>query len=743
MATPEKYSHIDFTPPQGVKKEAEYGLKLRREYGRGGTAVGIARARDLANGVKLSPSTLRRMKAFFDRHQSDEKAEGFFKGDKGWPSNGLIANKLWGGPNGYAWARKVVEQMNAADEKEGRDLRPYGSSHGMKPNVYVVHGAPGSGKQDYVAKHKGENDVVFDFYKVMSALSGGGRNEKLVSYCLDIRNLILKKALSGSNDCKTWIITTNVSDEMKRQLSDIPTKYVHVESTKDECLRRIEGEPDAEELRKVIEEYFAEERRATEPPGVERRFLGNFSHVEKADPELLRVERRADPSTGKPRTYVVGYAARFHKDSLLLGDFVERIAPEAFDIVEKREDSEGQPLQTRCLFNHSPDHLLGRFPTTMRLIVDTKGLKYECLLPESRQDLAELIERGDLRGSSFSFVVADGGEKWTTENGRSIRTVTKIKSLLDCGPVTYPAYGDSTVAVAKRSYQHFVAEGVKKVESRSEIKERAAIVKKEMAEFLTERRAFCPTGEGGGLDNSCGAGGGKGSAKKEPSPEAEKESFSSKASRIGAVMGAAGGLAGGVAGVVGGAAGGWIGGKVFGSLIDAAVSVAEFFGNVNGPKGKRYQAIKESAGVSDEQIKKVADIMTNGEVKYSSFAADGKTLMIETHNGGHAFITASSIFGDKPKGASVFFSFQDGGTNLDTVEKSAKALNAKHVAVEAWRDEDVKTLSSKGYKLVAKSPGGYSSSKGVFEKKISRPKTSRRSASVARETVAFLKARRG
>lgn len=514
MATPEKYSHIDFTPPQGVKKEAEYGLKLRREYGRGGTAVGIARARDLANGVKLSPSTLRRMKAFFDRHQSDEKADGFFKGDKNWPSNGLIANKLWGGPNGYAWARKVVEQMNAADEKEGRDLRPYGSSHGMKPSVYVVHGAPGSGKQDYVAKHKGDDDVVFDFYKVMSALSGGGRNEKLVSYCLDIRNLILKKALSGSNDCKTWIITTNVSDEMKRQLSDIPTKYVHVESTKDECLRRIEGEPDAEELRKVIEEYFAEERRAAELPGVERRFLGNFSHAEKADPELLRVERRADPSTGKPRTYVVGYAARFHKDSLLLGDFVERIAPEAFGIVEKREDSEGQPLQTRCLFNHSPDHLLGRFPTTMRLIVDDKGLKYECLLPESRQDLAELIERGDLRGSSFSFVVADGGEKWTTENGRSIRLVTKIKSLLDCGPVTYPAYGDSTVAVAKRSYQHFVSEGVKKVESRSEIKERASLIKKEMAEFLTERRGFCPTGPGGGVDNSCGAGGQQGNGEK-------------------------------------------------------------------------------------------------------------------------------------------------------------------------------------------------------------------------------------
>lgn len=114
---PAKYSHIDFVPPKGAQEEAKRGLEWRREFGRGGTAVGIARARDLANGTRLSPSTMRRMKAFFDRHEVDKNGKGFSPGEEGFPSNGRIAWALWGGDPGYAWARKVVAQMNSADEK--------------------------------------------------------------------------------------------------------------------------------------------------------------------------------------------------------------------------------------------------------------------------------------------------------------------------------------------------------------------------------------------------------------------------------------------------------------------------------------------------------------------------------------------------------------------------------------------------------------------------------------------------
>ena len=112
---PSRYDHIDFTPPQGARDAAESALRVRAEKPeseRGMTAVGIARARDLIAGKTLSPKTVRRMLAYFQRHEVDKRGETWSERGKGWQAwNG------WGGDAGYAWARKVVRQMDAADEK--------------------------------------------------------------------------------------------------------------------------------------------------------------------------------------------------------------------------------------------------------------------------------------------------------------------------------------------------------------------------------------------------------------------------------------------------------------------------------------------------------------------------------------------------------------------------------------------------------------------------------------------------
>lgn len=117
-----KYDHIDFTPPEGVRAEAKRGLEWRDEHNRGGTAVGVARARDLSNGAKISPETVGRMSSYFARHEVDKKGEGWSPSQKGFPSAGRIAWALWGGDPGKAWAAKLSKQMESADKTERQSM---------------------------------------------------------------------------------------------------------------------------------------------------------------------------------------------------------------------------------------------------------------------------------------------------------------------------------------------------------------------------------------------------------------------------------------------------------------------------------------------------------------------------------------------------------------------------------------------------------------------------------------------
>lgn len=98
-------------PNEAMKTEAQRGLDWRREFGRGGTEVGIARARDIVNGVDLSDDTIGRMVSYFARHEVDKEAEGFRPGEEGYPSNGRIAWALWGGDAGKTWSEKEYAKI--------------------------------------------------------------------------------------------------------------------------------------------------------------------------------------------------------------------------------------------------------------------------------------------------------------------------------------------------------------------------------------------------------------------------------------------------------------------------------------------------------------------------------------------------------------------------------------------------------------------------------------------------------
>jgi HK97 family phage prohead protease len=186
---------------------------------------------------------------------------------------------------------------------------------------------------------------------------------------------------------------------------------------------------------------------------IERRSLA-IDEVESAVP-LLAVESRSEDD-GSEREYVVGYAAKFGVLSLDLGDFVERIDPGAFGIVAERRGRK-KPLETRALWNHDPNYPLARYPGTLKMSVDDVGLRYEFPVPDTTygRDIASNIRAGIVKGSSFSFTVPSGGDLWAVEDGRSVRTIQRVDSLIDLGPVCFPAYPDADVTIAQRSYDAF------------------------------------------------------------------------------------------------------------------------------------------------------------------------------------------------------------------------------------------------------------------------------------------------
>ena len=170
--------------------------------------------------------------------------------------------------------------------------------------------------------------------------------------------------------------------------------------------------------------------------------------MEKRHATNQRVEIRREEN--QPAT-ISGYAAVFYRadqpgtEFRLADDYVERIQPGAFDNALKNADD------ARALFNHDSNQVIGRVSSgTLRLNVDEVGLRYQIDLPDTQlgRDVATIIERGDVSGSSFAFAVNDKGSEVTRDGEQMVRTITDV-SLFDVGPVTYPAY--QATSTAKRN----------------------------------------------------------------------------------------------------------------------------------------------------------------------------------------------------------------------------------------------------------------------------------------------------
>jgi hypothetical protein len=97
-----------YRPTQAMQRNAQRGLDLRARStpsARGGTAVGLARARQFASGSAVSLETVKRTFSFLSR------AETYYQPGRNTP--GTQAYLLWGGPAGLTWARRILASQSA------------------------------------------------------------------------------------------------------------------------------------------------------------------------------------------------------------------------------------------------------------------------------------------------------------------------------------------------------------------------------------------------------------------------------------------------------------------------------------------------------------------------------------------------------------------------------------------------------------------------------------------------------
>jgi uncharacterized protein len=165
-----------------------------------------------------------------------------------------------------------------------------------------------------------------------------------------------------------------------------------------------------------------------------------------------KVEIRAD-AEGEPRK-IVGYAVKWGEESVpIWGMFKEKFERGAF--------SESLNDDVIAAWNHNYSEILGRTPTTLKLEEDEIGLRYEITPPKWAEKYIETIERGDVRGSSFTFVAEI--DEWDETGEMAVRTVKKAK-LYEVSPVIFPAYPTSEAGVrsAEKVFEQYKASKQKK-----------------------------------------------------------------------------------------------------------------------------------------------------------------------------------------------------------------------------------------------------------------------------------------
>lgn len=134
--------------------------------------------------------------------------------------------------------------------------------------VFLVYGAPLSGKTTWVQDNKGDDDYVVDMDNIWQCITGGKRYYKpnrLKAVAFKIRDAELDavKYRLGKWSNAYVISSSSLPSERERIASEIGARVIHIDTKEDECIKRLIKNPEGrniDEWKGYISEYFRKEK---------------------------------------------------------------------------------------------------------------------------------------------------------------------------------------------------------------------------------------------------------------------------------------------------------------------------------------------------------------------------------------------------------------------------------------------------------------------------------------------------
>jgi uncharacterized protein len=164
--------------------------------------------------------------------------------------------------------------------------------------------------------------------------------------------------------------------------------------------------------------------------------------------EPINLETR-DLGDGQTAEYITGKGIVFNKWSQVLTakrsdgktiQFIELIEPRAI---------EGVDLSNVVSMVDHKITLGKRAKGTMDVTITADSVNYSVKVPNTTDgnNAKENIRNGNLEGSSFQFSMPAKGDTWDLTSTPYKRTIYQFDKVTEMGPVTYPAYIDTTAAM--------------------------------------------------------------------------------------------------------------------------------------------------------------------------------------------------------------------------------------------------------------------------------------------------------